>query len=66
MEIDLKEFLMIVFLWVGLPFCVLVGHMVVEYIAIKTNLGYPAGVILGLIATALSGYGTIALANKWN
>ena len=64
MKSDFVEFLMVALLCGGLMLSVLVGHMVIEYIAHNSSLGYPGGIIIGLLASAMMSYGVATFYNK--
>ena len=64
MKSDFVEFLLVALLFGGLMLSVLIGHMVIEYIAHNSSLGYPGGIIIGLLASAMMSYGVATFYNK--
>ena len=64
MKSDFVEFLMVALLCGGLMLSVSVGHMVIEYIAHSSSLGYPGGIIIGLLTSITMSYGVASFYNK--
>lgn len=64
MKSDFTEFLMVLCLCGGLMLSVLIAHMVIEYIAHSSSLGYPGGIIIGLLTSITMSYGVATFYNK--